>query len=280
MNELLRRRLRYGFAILIFSVLVFLCVNLFHHQQRYGVVPPISKVYAHAPSGTTIKGFRFSANRFGRPSLAIRSDRFELKKKKVGMLRFGLLNEALFLNAQIDLYGYQSASVDSLSHQPQSAQLNVSPSPWSETYSFKETLDADSLKSLPMKKVAAIRFTPINLRLHVDGQLKASVAADRASIKPKTRELAFNGNVRWTCGPMTILADHLLASLEENTLRVPRSYHIDNHGRVTAGRDLRCDLLLHDIDDVTALAVKPETNPPAPQFNASAKEVNPHAERR
>ncbi|BBO71364.1 hypothetical protein DSCA_52940 [Desulfosarcina alkanivorans] len=280
MNELLRKPLRYGFSILIAAALVFFGFQLYRHQQAYGVASPVSRSSSFAPSGSSIKGFRFSANRDGRPSLAIRADRFELKKKKVGMLRFGLLNEALFRNARIDLYGYQTASVDSRSGQTQSAQQKDSPFPLNGAFSFTETLDAESLTAIPMKKVSALRFTPIALRLHVDGRLKVAVTADRASVKPQTRELAFKGNVRWTCGPVTLSADHLLASLEENVLRVPRSYHMDNHGTVTSGRGLRCDLMLNDIADATALAAKPETSPPTPQSNTSAKEVHSHAERR
>ena len=278
MNDAIRRRLKYGLSTLIVAVLVLVGLNFYRHQNQNDAVAAINLAPARAPVSYAINGFRYSANHAGHIGFEIRADRFELKKKKVGMLRFGMIKEARFSNARIDLYSDQPASVDSTNGQTQPAPGDVSPQSLSETISFKDAFNAESLASLPTKNVAAVRFAPIELRLHAGGQVEVTVTADRASIKPQTREIQFTGNVRWKRGPVTLRADDLLASLEKNLLRVPRGYHIDNHGEVTEGQNLRSDMLLSRIvDDPPILAVKPKSTL---QLNASAKEVHSHAERR
>jgi hypothetical protein len=132
-----------------------------------------------------------------------------------------------------------------------------------------------------MKKVSAIHFSPIDLRLRVDGQLKAAVTADRASIQPPGRDIQFSGNVRWTRGPIELHTDRLRASLENNTLRAPKSYRIVNREMVTTGRNLKSDLMLTRIDAPsfadTAHAAS-HTKPIHP--STIAQEKSSHAEKR
>jgi hypothetical protein len=278
MNGVIRRLLQYGLSTLIVAVLVLVGLNFYSHQNQNDAAAAVNRAPARAPVSHAINGFRYSANHAGRIGLEIRADRFELKKKKVGMLRFGMIKEARFSNARIDLYSDQPASVDSTNGHKQPVPGDVSLQSLSETISFKDAFNAESLATLSTKNVAAVRFAPIELRLHAGGQVEVTVTADRASIKPQSREMQFTGNVRWKRGPVTLRADDLLASLEKNSLRVPRDYHIDNHGEVTGGRNLLSDLLLSRIvDDPPTFAVKPKSTQ---LTNASAKEVHSHAERR
>ena len=225
---------------------------------------------SRAPASFSIDGFHYSANRNGHTGLAIHADRLAVKKKKIGKLRFGMLKEAFFTNARIELdrQAFQSGKQD--------------PSPTSAaSHGFAEALDFESIGSFSMKKVVAIHFSPIDLRLKVDGQLKAAVTADRASIKPPGREIQFSGNVRWTRGTIELRTDRLRASLEGNTLRAPKSYRIVNRETVTTGRNLQSDLMLTRIDspssDYTAQAA-PDTK--LIHTTTIAQEKSSHAENR
>jgi len=132
-----------------------------------------------------------------------------------------------------------------------------------------------------MKKVVAVHFTPIDLRLKVDGHLKAAVSAERASIKPPGREIQFSGNVRWTRGPVELRTDQLLVSLEGNTLRVPQSYTIIDHGTSRTGRNLQSDLMLTRIAAPTPVYAARASSDSIPILtHTNSQEKLSHAEHR
>ena len=66
--------------------------NISHYKQR------------HRPRHE-IRGFSFNSSQDGKKVISIKADRFSIKKKKLGFLSFGLMNEARFDNAIIHIYG-------------------------------------------------------------------------------------------------------------------------------------------------------------------------------
>jgi hypothetical protein len=61
-----------------------------------------------------IKGFHFSRNENGQRMFTLAADRFRVQKKKLGMIRFGLMKEVMVDNAKIDIYKIQNQEVNLL----------------------------------------------------------------------------------------------------------------------------------------------------------------------
>jgi hypothetical protein len=246
--------MQYGLSALIFLSIGALFFALQQHRARQASVgAPPESISAHAPTGQSIKGFRFTSDQNGHRSIDIRADQFDIKKKKLGMFRLGLANEALLRNAQIDLYGQPQRPAHTTPDESgqDSASLDLAIPGLNESYSFGHGLSAQSLSSLPMQKVAAIRLAPITLRLFAEDDLKISVRANRASIKPQTQEIQFTGNVQWQSSGITVQTDHLVASLTNNTIRIPGRYRVKNAHRTVEGHKLYSDFFLSRIDDTT-----------------------------
>jgi hypothetical protein len=169
------------------------------------------------------------------------------------MFRLGLASEALLRNAHIDLYGQprSSARTPSDTPAPHPAAFYLEPPGLNESYAFGHGLSAQSLSSLPMQKIAAIRLAPITLRLFAEDDLKISVRADRASIKPQTQEIWFTGNVQWQSSGIAVQTNHLVASLTNNIIQIPGRYHVKHAHRTVEGQKLYSDFFLSRIDDTT-----------------------------
>jgi len=268
----IRKPLQYGLSVLIAAALLFVGISLFHQQQHPSKLPPI-QAPSQAPTQMAINGFHYTANQNGHTGLSIHADRMVVKKKKVGMLRFGMLKEAFFSNARVEINGRNSKKPPAKYGSKQSATQEIS--------IFKDALKFESLASLPMKKVAGIHFTPIDLRLAVDGRRKVWIRANRASITMPSGDIEFKGNVRWSRGRTTIKSETMVASLEKNTLLVPRKYSMNSGGKVTRGNHLRSDLLLSGI--VTphpATTAGTKTNQGYREADITNREKKTYAERR
>jgi hypothetical protein len=253
-TALTRRLLHNGLATLLVAALLYAGVNLYFHRPKSQTPPQNSPPTAHAPLRLAMQGVRFSADYAGQPSLEIRADRVALKKKKMGLLRFGLLNEAVFSNARVDLFSSASApQPSSTGPTPAEPAGSLPDSPihhhdplavTGRTPSFAMAFAESSLASLPIKNVTGVRFAPILLRLHDSGRVAVSVTAEQASVNPQTQEVRFSGNACWKSGVHVLRAETLVASFSDGTVRASGAYRLSNHAENVSGRDLRSDLFL------------------------------------
>ena len=267
-----RKPLQYTLSILIAATLLFVGITFSHQQQRDpSTFPPTkapsqAKAPTQAPAQMAIKEFQFTANQDGHTEMSIHADKMVVKKKKVGMLRFGLLKEAIFYNARIELDAHTSTALDVKPRLKQSA--------------FKDAFKIDSIANLPMKNVAGIHLSPIDLRLKVDGLRKARITANRAAIKMPSGDIEFKGNVRWNQAQTTIESEYMVALLEKNTLLVPRKYSMNRGGEVTRGNNLQADLLLSGIANPRFATVKTSKNQRYWQADIIDRKDKPNAESR
>jgi hypothetical protein len=275
MLDSFRKPLQYGLSILIAATLLFVGIRVYHLQNRssHPAVSPAVKSSVRAPSQMDIKGFHYTANQDGHAGLSIRADRMVVKKKKVGMLRFGLLKEVHFANARIEINARTST-------QPDADIKSKRPAPM-EASLFADAFKLESLAAIPMKKVAGIHFSPIDLRLNVDGRRKVWVRANSASVKMPSGDVAFKGNVRWHTGQTIIKSAYVIASLEKNTLLVPEKYALNRGSKIIRGSNLRSDLLLNRIAAPhPAASAKIKTNQGYRKADIKNRENKTYAEHR
>jgi len=169
----------------------------------------------------SMQGFHFTSAKDGVNILSVAADSFRIEKKKIGVFRLGLLEEARLHNAHFKIYGYSPA--ESLSR---NTQATKSPSLSSENNAVKTlsrqttskkahpgktdfTLrDVFSRQAMPAvftsKKLAFIVAEPVSLEVYDENAVITRFIADRGSFNLRQREIRLSGNVRVTSGDKTL----------------------------------------------------------------------------
>ena len=251
MRHSARVQIQYGLpaVILLALAILFLTFQQYRDQQAL-TAPSTHSTTSQAPPSHAINGFRFTSNQDGHRSIDIRADRFLLKKKKMGMFRLGLFNEAIFQNARIDLYGQRRDPLEKATGTADypSGTLYIEAPGQGEGYAFSNAFSPENFESLQLKKIAAVHLAPIALRFFVEDHLKISVRADRAVMDASPREMRLTGNVIWQGGDAELQTDSLVVFLSDNIIRSPGAYRIKRGAQVFSGHKLEADFLLNRID--------------------------------
>jgi hypothetical protein len=249
-----RVRIQYSLSIFVLLAVGALFFILQHHRARQAsTLPPAYPVSSQAPPSHAINGFRFTSNQAGHLSIDIQADRFVLKKKKMGMFRLGLINEALFRNVHIDLYGKRRQTTDNVavSSEAPPGTVYIEAPEIGETYAFSHAFSPEHLASLRLKKIAAVRMAPIAMRFWVEDQVKIRVRADQAVLAASPRQMELKGNVRWHSGDTELQTDSLVVIITDNKIEAPGAYRIKREAKVLQGRKLETDFLLQDTPGLT-----------------------------
>jgi len=183
-------------------------------QQATGTSRALSKPFHD------IKGFHFSRNESGQRMFVLQADRFRVQKKKLGMIRFGLMKEVVVDNAKIDIYKIQNQELNLLS-----------------------IAGPETLAEFKTKSTGKIIFSPVLLRvMSQDGQGLTKISAGSAIFDLKSRQVVFHQDVEIQSGDRTLHAGSLsILSTEGRAMAA--------EGVVLTSPDgtIRSDTLLTDI---------------------------------
>ena len=204
-----------------------------------------------APFHHSIEGFRYSASHEGRPVLQFSSDLFEIHKKKIGILRFGLLNEAVFSNARIKLFDLEKIEATiardadhPLSHEVE-RRADAAPAP--APNSFDHAFRPDLIAFIKNKRIVTAIFEPVQLELFAKGRKQIAIRAEKAVLNLKTREMEFTGNVQWGALSNKILTDRLIARLSQGKLHCPGAFSFNARNKTEHGRGFHADFFLRHL---------------------------------
>lgn len=199
-----------------------------------------------APSHHSIEGFRYSASHEGRPVLQISSDHFEIHKKKIGKLRFGLLHEAVFSNARIKLFDPEkmvptpAQGADQPGSNEEERKVGAAP----PTDVFGHAFRPDLIPSFQSKRVVTVIFKPIQIDFFSKDRKQIAVTAEKALLNLKKRKIEFTGNVQWRARSKSILTDRLIVSLPQSKLYCPSTFTLNDRNNIEHGRELHTDFFL------------------------------------
>lgn len=185
-----------------------------------------------------IRGFRFDATQDGNLIMSIRADRFAIEKKKIGFFRFGLMNEAIFDNAQVHIYGKQ---------QPLAAPAPGIKTPGRSTtsgLSFDHVFSRQSLPPMPPKKIASVVMAPVEVLFYDQATLVSRVRAGKATLRLQKRDIVFDGGVKMVSDSRTLSTDQLYLVPETAMVRTDRKFIINDSHRQWSGERLSTDLFL------------------------------------
>lgn len=201
--------------------------NISHYQQR------------HRPRHE-IRGFSFDSSQDGRSLISIKADRFSIKKKKLGFLSFGLINEVRIDNALIHIYG-RSELPEKRSDEKRSDISTTDIKPQRDL-TFKGIFSKNALPSFQAKKISSIVMKPVYLELHDEKSVVTQISAASAVVRLKKRYILFKGNVRVVSSSKVLTTSQLSLFPENAVIRCDQHFILK-----TPEKDLEGDRLTSDI---------------------------------
>jgi hypothetical protein len=204
--------------------------TIFHHTH-----PSEVSSQNHSNYRLKVKGFRFDSIKNGEKIFSIKADNFTIEKKKLGFLRLGLINTAVFNNAVLDIY------------------LNLNDAKLSDNKSdfVKASLPSlsKSLPSLPTKRISSVRIEPICLNLWDDKSLFTKITSKIAIIGFKKQNIIFEGNVQVVSGDKHLSANRLNFYPENSLMKVEGHFIFKADQKRIEGEQLAVDLFLNLVND-------------------------------
>jgi hypothetical protein len=207
--------------------------SIFRHTHSFEV-----SSQSHSNYRLKVKGFRFDSVKDGEKILSIKADNFTIEKKKLGFLRLGLINTAVFNNAVLDIY------------------LNENNTKSSENGSdfVKASLPSlsESLPSLPTKRISSVRIEPMCLNLWDEKSLFTQITSKVAIIGFKKQNIIFEGNVQVVSCDKHLSAKRLKFYPENSLMETEGHFILKTDQKRIEGEQLSVDLflnLMNDTDD-------------------------------
>ena len=207
--------------------------NISHYKQR------------HRPRHE-IRGFSFNSSHDGKKVISIKADRFSIKKKKLGFLSFGLMNEAKFDNAVIHIYG-RSGQTEKTEVPPEGRRAGRGPAGRTagrQDLTFKGIFSKGSLPSFQAKRISSIVMEPVCVELHDEQSSVTRISAASAVIRFKKRCILFKGNVRVVSGPRVLTTSRISLFPENAVIRTDQHFTLKTPEKELKGERLTSDIFL------------------------------------
>jgi hypothetical protein len=196
-----------------------------------------------------IQGFRFSCRVAGKENISIAADRFTIRKKKIGFLRIGLMNEAVLFNGSIKIYGDKSMHVPGPADGDVEHEDKVISGPRNSSREpvFAEVLSPEMLPSFAMPRVTAISVEPVHISLYDDQEVATSISAKSAAIRLMSRDILFRGAVRVSSGDRVLTTGLLNLIPGKAILAATGPFNLRTSTGSQHGRRLVTDVFLRPV---------------------------------
>ncbi|MDL1964329.1 MAG: hypothetical protein LWW98_08370 [Deltaproteobacteria bacterium] len=203
--------------------------NISHYQQPYRP--------RHA-----IRGFSFDSSHDGRRLISIKADRFSIKKKKLGFLSFGLINEVIIDNAIIHIYG-RSELPEKRSDEKRTNRSTTDIQS-QRHLTFKGIFSKNALPSFQAKKISSIVMKPVCVELHDEKSVVTQISAASAVVRLKKRYILFKGNVRVVSESRVLTTSRLKLFPEKAVILCDQHFILKTSEKDLEGNRLTSDIFL------------------------------------
>jgi len=231
-KRLLKTLLGLAVCSTISAVVLLYYANRFPLQKRADAVS-----YNRTAPLQSMSGFTYTGTFNAKKVIRFRADRMVIDKQKVGFLKFNLMHRVHFKNADIRLFAQSRQSSGE-----KTAGWN-----FEDDWTFENTFTKESLPSLPVKRIAAIEFSPITVELFRGDKMLTRVSARSAKVRIRKKAISFKGGVTVVSGGRQLTADRLLLVPGENTVEVKGRCTLTESGREVEGYDWVTDFSLTNI---------------------------------
>ena len=219
-------------------------------QESPGPIKNMRSQFKPPAAPFDIHGFQFNCRVAGKQNISIQADRFTIRKKKIGFLRIGLLNEVILTNASIKIYGEKNKNVVEAVKGDVSQKENVMSDPQdsSQELVFAEVLSKEMLPSFTMPNVAAISVEPVRISLYDDQNVVTSISANSAAIRLTSQDVQFKGNVRVVSGDRILSTDELALVPHKAILTTKRHFNLRTATGSQKGQRFSSDVFLRHVN--------------------------------
>lgn len=208
--------------IIIIGYYVFNCKDVISHAD---LPADSSNLF---PPQIKIQGITYTQNHLGKKLFFIKAESIEIKKKKLGFFRIGLLKQIELNNVKIDYY---KAARNSDS---QNTDMDFSSS----------LLNAGKMIQTRKQRIAGILVHNVHIQYHqIDGAV-TKLRANSLEFKKDRKLIKFKGNVMVNFGNRTLLSKELYFKTKEGVIFTKEKYVLINNGKRQQGQGISTDLHL------------------------------------
>ena len=202
-----------------------------------------NQVSGYTPSKPRVEihGLIYDLSYKGKTKFTLNSDKFLVRKKKIGLIRFGLLQEALFENTEITFHTENGIPAHN---------KNITPKQYIESSQqnkyFFSGFEEDFFSS-HAKRLHSLIMTPITIYFYDEDENLSQITASRASLRLKNQDIVFKGNVHLASGAKHITTNQLIFSPNEEEFYIPNKYTLKIRGEEKTGEHLNADIFLRSV---------------------------------
>jgi len=216
------------FLLLTVSVfcLAFTAPQLFQVNSQERQIQPSR--YTPSKPRLEIIGLKYDLNFMGETSLQLKADRYVIRKKKLGLIRFGLAQEAFFENAEVSFFCKKKL--------PSLPAVNYSLS------SLKEMLTSSDTKRL-----SSVVMAPVSIFFYDEDNKVSHIYAKSASFRMQSKEVVLSGDVRMTAGVKHIKTSKLIFNPDKEEIYIPGNSMLEIQGVEKTGGPITSDVFLNSV---------------------------------
>lgn len=223
---------------------------LLYTYHRATISPKAPENSAHTRLPTTrveIRGMAYDGNLDGERVISIRADRFSIEKKKLGFLRFGLLNAAKFENAFIQVYGQSGVPEKGDRKIPPGLNQDKFNGSRQSELSFKGAFSKKALPTFPIKNISSVIMEPVTVELHNEKAVVTRISASSADLRLKRKRITFKGNVTAVSGDRRLTADRVDFFPEHGVIKTGGQFTLRTPLKKLEGNRLTADIFLNPL---------------------------------
>lgn len=203
--------------------------------------------YSYPKPRHAIQGFTYDGVVQGQKRIKITADSFVIKKKKMGFLRFGLIQEAVFINAKIHLYGIDLIDKDEKGILDKgNADYGKGGNSMADP-SFAGVFFSDELMFIP-EKVSGLRMTPVKFYLHDDQSRVVGFSAAKGEISLGKKTILLTGHARVQFQNRQINAGRISLGVDQPFVVAEQDVMYSSGSVPWKGDQLTTDLYLNRIE--------------------------------
>ena len=214
---------------ILFCVLSYICFTPpLRHADQAKEQTQISRYLPSKPRFEII-GLNYDLNFKGETKLQLKADRFLIRKKKLGLIRFGLAQEGLFENAEMSFFSKEKSS------------------------SLQEVSDFSLSEILPSsdtnysKRLVSLVMTPVSIFFYDENNKVSQIHAKSASFRMKRKEVVLSGEVSMTAGGKHIKTNKLIFFPAKEEIYIPGNFSLEIQGVEKTGGPITSDVFLNSV---------------------------------
>ena len=218
-------------------------------QESPRPIKNVRRQFKPAAPPLDIQGFHFNCKVAGKQNISIQADRFMVRKKKIGFLRIGLLNELVLINGSIKLYGARNRNVAEAAKQDrlQEDTMIAGEENSSQELVFAGVLSQETFPSFAIPHVTAISVEPVQISLYDDQNIVTSILAKSATIRLTEQDMLFRGDVKVSSGDRVLTTGLLNLIPDKAVLATSGHFKLHTAAGNRQGQRLVTDVFLRPV---------------------------------